>query len=1450
VPAGSYSFTARAVDNGGACTDSTSVTVTVRPPNQLPVITLTSPPAGAVVLAPATFALVASATDSDGTLTRVEFYRGETKIGERVAPPFEIAVVDLAAGIYDFTARATDDGGGVANSAALRLVVNQPPAVSLTSPAPGATFIAPAAFTLTAAATDVDGAIARVEIFEGGVRLGEIVRPPYEFPVANLAAGDHAFSARAYDDHGASAVSPVLTITVRPPNQAPTVALTAPADGAVFTAPATIMFNATATDADGAVAKVEFFQGSAKLGETLVGPFNFTWSNVAPGNYSVTVRAEDNSGASATSPARVVTVQVGLPYFTSFEAADGYVTGPLSGQVGWTVTGVANIVDSLSYRGARSVSLAAGAPPTQAVHRFPLYGGQTIVFIDLFARPVAGIDAARSMFAQSGAARIACVRDGELGEFYVQDGDSTGGGVWKSTGVKTVLTADGQCASWIRVTLREDYSAKRWDVWINARLAAYDLGFADAAAAGFSAFTIIGHPTAISSFDDFFAGFDNPLYTDADKDGMDDGWESRHGLNPASNDRNGDPDGDGLTNLREYQLGTDPQLADTDGDGLPDGWEVQMELDPLRPFLGAQDSDGDGLPDLQEYALGTHPLKADTDGDGMPDGWEVAHGFDPKNAGDGALDRDGDGWTNAEEFRNGTDPDDYFNGILPELVSLLPANQQPGSYGAIGVLVARADGTLLKNAPITFAAISGGVLLSDTATAAVPMATVDVRSNVEGVATAYVKYPSPPAVTSVVNVTARSGTQVRVLALSIGSPFIDTDADGLPDSWEAQYFGSLDYGPNDDPGGMGRTIMQSWQQNANPWPAATLSNGLQVWYRGDRGITKDGTGRVSRWVDVSGNGVHVSQANAGLQPLATAASVGMKPGVHFDGSSMALRSPRVDLFQGSNDVTVIVIVQPGAAQSTYADILDYDHTTAPYGGFVLQQNENALNQFGLGWRNTNNQTWEGLTPTVTLQVGAAQLLTIVKMGATQSAYVNGELRFSATVPAEMLGNPPRFLGLGKVATNATERYFNGDIAEVLIYNRALANAERAQVEARLMDRYLDSDADGIADPWELRQFGTLANGPTDDPGSVGRTLTDSYNQNRSPWPEPTIASGLQLWYRSDLGVTKDASNRVSRWLDLSGNGVHASQNTIAAQPVLLSAAFGAAPALHFDGSVSMLRSGLADVLKGSNDLSVVVAVKVASSQTTYADIVDYSHGLPPYGGFVVQQNVNALNQYGLGWWSVSNGGWAGLTPTATLTAGVVQLLAITKAAGQQTGYVNGEQRFTAAVPTLLAGNPPRAFCIGSFGANAERYFSGDVAEILVYNRALSSLERAQIEAALMAKYLNPDTGGNQIADSWEMTYFGQVGVDPLADPDGDGLSNLEEFRRGTNPRMADTDGDGIGDGAEVALGLDPLRSDADADPDGDGISNRLESALGSRPDRAALPDTTGIINLRLYQPHQ
>ncbi|MFP6873228.1 MAG: LamG-like jellyroll fold domain-containing protein [Verrucomicrobiales bacterium] len=110
-------------------------------------------------------------------------------------------------------------------------------------------------------------------------------------------------------------------------------------------------------------------------------------------------------------------------------------------------------------------------------------------------------------------------------------------------------------------------------------------------------------------------GFDLVPTDDQDGDGIPDDYEDANGLDKTSDDADLDLDGDSLTNLTEFNLGTRPDAADTDADGANDGAEVNAGSDPF-----VQDTDGDGLLDGAELAAGSNPNSSDTDGDGSLDG--------------------------------------------------------------------------------------------------------------------------------------------------------------------------------------------------------------------------------------------------------------------------------------------------------------------------------------------------------------------------------------------------------------------------------------------------------------------------------------------------------------------------------------------------------------------------------------------------------------------------------------------------------------------------------------------------------------------------------------------------------------------------------------------------------------------------------------------------------------
>ena len=367
---GTYSLTARAYDSTGNRT-STARSITIAA-NKLPSASISAPANNATFSAPASITINASASDTDGRISKVEFLNGATVLGTDITSPYSYSWTGVPAGTYALTARATDNSGGVKTSTAVNVTVTNPapPTVSLSAPANGATFAAIASITVSATATASSGAtINRVEFYSGATLVGTDTGSPYSITWSGVTGGTYTLMARAVDSRGLSTDSVTRTITVTAPPP-PTVSLTSPANGATFQPPANISLAATATPGSGAsISKVEFFNGASLLGQDTTSPYTFAWNAVPAGTYTLTAKATDNKGSSTTSSPVSVTVAVPQPppavSLTSPAAGSTFAAPaaiPLTATASATAPATIDRVEF--YQGAALLGTAASPPYT------------------------------------------------------------------------------------------------------------------------------------------------------------------------------------------------------------------------------------------------------------------------------------------------------------------------------------------------------------------------------------------------------------------------------------------------------------------------------------------------------------------------------------------------------------------------------------------------------------------------------------------------------------------------------------------------------------------------------------------------------------------------------------------------------------------------------------------------------------------------------------------------------------------------------------------------------------------------------------------------------------------------------------------------------------------------------------------------------------------------------
>ena len=180
--------------------------------NMPPAVTLIAPAHGTIYAQPTNITITATASDSNGSVTNVEFFReGNIKLGEDASSPYSFTWSNAPPGTYVITARAMDNLGATADSVPIGIVVRGPPSVTLTCPTNVA---ATASVTVTATATDGDGAIVFLEIYRDGVVWTATNSGALAVLWTNMAPGTYTLTARASDDRGLLTTSAPVVVTV------------------------------------------------------------------------------------------------------------------------------------------------------------------------------------------------------------------------------------------------------------------------------------------------------------------------------------------------------------------------------------------------------------------------------------------------------------------------------------------------------------------------------------------------------------------------------------------------------------------------------------------------------------------------------------------------------------------------------------------------------------------------------------------------------------------------------------------------------------------------------------------------------------------------------------------------------------------------------------------------------------------------------------------------------------------------------------------------------------------------------------------------------------------------------------------------------------------------------------------------------------------------------------
>jgi len=479
----------------------------------------------------------------------------------------------------------------------------------------------------------------------------------------------------------------------------------------------------------------------------------------------------------------------------------------------------------------------------------------------------------------------------------------------------------------------------------------------------------------------------------------------------------------------------------------------------------------------------------------------------------------------------------------------------------------------------------------------------------------------------------------------------------------------------------GTQITASWKNPARAADAnlfvPTSLPGCGLWLHAGAGVETNSSGLVSRWSDQSGNGHDATQANSGAQPAWVADAVNGLPAVRFEATGTKDSMATGWSVATSNAYTVFVAgTFRKAAGYSWRRIVQ---GSAGYNWGIAVQEHGKF--FAFVPKPGSYTTLAN--PDLRAAVGVPFVGSVTADGTNSFFALNG-----FAYPSVAATSTPNILCLGALG-HASDGW-DGDILEVIAYDRALSFEERRQVE-----RYLAVKCDAL---------------------SAHRV--------------PTV--GLQQWLRGDnmtADVLDDATPRVSTCENQTQIvGMHATQATTNRMPEWVAASFNNKPALRFDavaGQYDSLRSAATNI------------------GTAYSVVAVY--GIRSTGAFerVVMQGVGGISRLSVDNGLVTRRAHAAVSQLLPCQTNMPAIAAMTCDGSTSRFYVNG-------VNLTQNGTPVGAWGTGGGGSGSVFYFGagtgdsaldlpldGDLAEVLVYNRSISDNERRRIEAYLSARYAIP-----------------------------------------------------------------------------------------------------------------
>lgn len=467
--------------------------------------------------------------------------------------------------------------------------------------------------------------------------------------------------------------------------------------------------------------------------------------------------------------------------------------------------------------------------------------------------------------------------------------------------------------------------------------------------------------------------------------------------------------------------------------------------------------------------------------------------------------------------------------------------------------------------------------------------------------------------------------------------------------------------------------------------APPVTDGLKFWVDASdvSSVTTNAGGKVSQWNDLSGTDNHVAQTVDAQKPVYNPTGLDGKPSLSFNSTNVLFKAGSLLCY--SNHTAFLVAKATSVNEN---DMLGSGGTGA--GDILVMHYDNKVsgNNFLRGhyWGASGAATKDSAIKTaVSTPLAYAQRMN----GTALELYRNGAL--DASQPYSSFSANKKGIVLGyRTTAGSNGKCFAGEMSEVLIYERALSDAERAQVEAYLIEKWLGDYA---------------------------------------PVQPTPVTSGLK--FRADASasqtvLTNDAG-KVLQWFDLSGNGYHLQQRlTDSRRPVSNPMGLNGKPSLTFTGSNVLLTT--ASTINYSNHTVFVVAKARDNTTSGWGnDLIGANMG--SVNGFLLTM---VYGYYNATYWPTNNATSVIATSKTPVTFAPTLYEQRLDDSGMEI-FRNGLSDSAAAVG--LRTNVLNGVSVGyRIEAVTEYGFVGEISEVLIYDRALSVSERQQVENHLTNKW--------------------------------------------------------------------------------------------------------------------